>query len=94
MIRSLKKLFENPAGDPEHSPDDTRRLVAAALLIEVARADFEQDATEEAAMARLLKTTLHLDEQDLETLLRQADAAVDKATSLYEFTRLVNEHYS
>ena len=44
-------------------------------------------------MARLLKNTLHLSEQDLETLLRKADAAVDNATSLYEFTRLINEHY-
>lgn len=93
MIRALKKLFENPAGDPQHSREDIQHLAAAALLIEVARADFEQDATEEAAMAHLLKNTLHLNEQDLETLLRKADAAVDNATSLYEFTRLVNEHY-
>lgn len=94
MIRALKKLFQNPAGDPEHSADEIRHLVAAALLIEVARADSAQDAAEEAAMAGLLRNTLHLDEKDLETLLCKADAAVDSATSLYEFTRLVNEHYS
>lgn len=94
MIRALKKLFQNPAGDAQHSADEIRHLVAAALLIEVARADSAQDAAEEAAMAGLLRNTLHLDEKDLETLLRKADAAVDSATSLYEFTRLVNEHYS
>lgn len=94
MIRALKKLFQNPAGDAQHSADEIRHLAAAALLIEVARADSAQDAAEEAALAGLLRNTLHLDEQDLETLLRKADAAVDSATSLYEFTRLVNEHYA
>jgi uncharacterized tellurite resistance protein B-like protein len=94
MLNSLKKLFSEPAGNTEQDPDTTRRLAAAALLIEVSRADFTQDADEERAMAALLKDSLQLSQEDVDTLLREASARVDNATSLYEFTRLVNEHYS
>lgn len=94
MLNSLKKLFSEPAGNTEQDADTTRRLAAAALLIEVSRADFTQDADEERAMAALLKDSLHLSQDDVDTLLREASAHVDNATSLYEFTRLVNEHYS
>lgn len=94
MIGALKKLFSEPAGDSERSADETRRLAAAALLIEVARADFTQDADEEAAMAAVLERSLKLDRATVAQLLREAGNAVDAATSLYEFTRLVNDHYS
>jgi uncharacterized tellurite resistance protein B-like protein len=94
VIGALKKLFSEPAGDSEHNADETRRLAAAALLIEVARADFTQDAEEEAAMAEVLERSLQLDHATVTELLRDAGDAVDAATSLYEFTRLVNDHYS
>ena len=94
MIGALKKLFTEPAGDGEHSIEEQRRLAAAALLIEVARADFTQDANEERAMADLLCYSLDLSRDDVDALLAAASERVDEATSLYEFTRLVNDHYS
>ena len=94
MIRALKKLFTEPEGDGEHDIEEQRRLAAAALLIEVARADFTQDANEERAMADLLCQSLGLGRDDIQALLEEASERVDKATSLYEFTRLVNDHYS
>ena len=93
MLQRLKALFEDPAGDPQHTPEQARRLASAALLMEVARADFTQDAVEEQAMASLLASTLDLSGDDVELLMENADEAVDSATSLYEFTRLVNDHY-
>ncbi|MFK7831601.1 MAG: TerB family tellurite resistance protein [Congregibacter sp.] len=94
MINTLRKIFTQPAGDDGQSADETRKLAAAALLIEVARADFTQDAAEEAAMADLLTSSLQLDRASVDKLLEQAGESVDEATSLYEFTRLVNDHYS
>ena len=94
MLKALKKLFEEPASGTHASPEHTRRLASAALLMEVARADFTQDAAEEQAMAQLLATTLELSDEDVQLLMEAADEAVDGATSLYEFTRLVNDHYS
>ena len=93
MISTLKKLFTEPAGSGELDADQTRRLAAAALLIEVARADFTQDADEERAMADLLAASLHLNPRQIHALMQEASERVDNATSLYEFTRLINDHY-
>ncbi|WP_439107481.1 TerB family tellurite resistance protein [Congregibacter sp.] len=93
MIGVLKKLFLEDSQENPHNADEVRRIATAALLIEVARADFAQDAEEEAAMARLLVDTLSLDKDTVDELLKDASKVVDKATSLYEFTRLVNDHY-
>ncbi|EED33307.1 protein YhgI [gamma proteobacterium NOR5-3] len=94
MIEKLRKLFTEPAGNAEQSADENRRLAAAALLVEVARADFQQDAEEEAAMRELLCSSLSLDRASVDALLSEASYTVDEATSLYDFTRLVNDHYS
>lgn len=93
MIDVLKKLFLEGPEENEKTPDEVRRIATAALLIEVARADFAQDAEEEAAMAQLLTGTLALDKTTVDALMSEANDAVDNATSLYEFTRLVNDHY-
>lgn len=94
MIGVLKKLFSEPAGNEERSADETRRLAAAALLIEVARADFTQEGNEEEEITRLLQTSLGIERDVIEELLANASEAVDEASSLYEFTRLINDHYS
>ena len=94
MIDLLQKLFTAPQGDDERDPEHTRRLAAAALLIEVARADARQDADEDAAMQALLQRSLGLAESEARELLAQANDHVDHATSLYQFTRLVNDHYA
>lgn len=93
MLSTLKNLFSEPPGDAEVDEEHTRQLAAAALLIEVARADFTQDANEERAMAGLLKNSLGLSEVEINSLLERASDEVDSATSLYEFTRLINDHY-
>ena len=93
MIGALKKLFSEDSTEQERTADETKRLAAAALLIEVARADFQQDASEEASMAALLASTLKLSEAQVGELLSEAGEAVDQATSLYEFTRAVNDYY-
>ncbi|MEM7691531.1 MAG: TerB family tellurite resistance protein [Pseudomonadota bacterium] len=94
MIGALKKLFSEDSTEQERTTDETKRLAAAALLIEVARADFQQDASEEASMAALLASTLKLSEAQVGELLSKAGEAVDQATSLYEFTRAVNDYYN
>ena len=84
MIGALKALFELPAGDSAESRQRRLHLAAAALLIETARADFTQDASEEAALKQLLCSSLQLEQ----------DQVLDQATSLYDFTRVINDHYS
>jgi len=94
MIGALKALFESPASQSEEEREHRNRLVAAALLVETARADFQQDAGEEQAMKRLLTESLGLPSGEVHDLVSAATARVDDAVSLYEFTREINDHFS
>lgn len=94
MIKALKALFEVPAQETPEQRQHRMQLAAAALLIETARADFNQGAEEEAALATLLSNSLRLDANEVQELISQAAAQVDESTSLYEFTRVINDHYT
>ncbi len=94
MLAALKSLFLPEAADDPATLQHGLDLAAAALLIETARADFVQDAGEEAALAELLCTTLRVERDEVAKLMNEAARRVDEATSLYEFTRLINDHYS
>jgi uncharacterized tellurite resistance protein B-like protein len=93
MINALKSLFILPAGDTPEEHIHRVHLASAALLIETARADFTQDAEEEATLERLLCDSLSLSREEVHALIEQASTRVDAATSLYEFTRVINDHY-
>jgi len=94
MIQVLKSLFENPQRDCEESQRRGLHLAAAALLIETARADFTQDAVEQVKLTQLLANSLKLSQDEVEQLVISAEERVDEAISLYEFTRVINDHYS
>lgn len=94
MISALKALFEPSQNDSPELIEHQLNLAAAALLMETARADFTQDAAEQAAMQSVLVETLSVSEQELKEIINLAEARVDEATSLYQFTRLINDHYS
>lgn len=94
MIAALKALFELPEQEDGPQLQDRLHLAAAALLIETARADFTQDEAEQQAMEALLSRTLDLPVNKVHELMLAASDQVDEATSLYEFTRVINDHYS
>ena len=94
MIRAIKALFEMPETESEDSREHRMRIAAAALLIETARADFTQDGEEESALENLLCETLNLAHGEVHQLIELATKQVDESTSLYQFTREINDHYS
>lgn len=94
MIRSLKALFGKPDDTDPEELQHQLRLAAAALLIEMTRADYTVDSVERQAMENVLQSALSLSEEEVRDLLKLAGTAADRATSLYEFTRLINDHYS
>lgn len=94
MITALKALFEAPAKETEEALNYRLQVACAALLIETARADFEESGDERDILQSLLCNTLGVTITDIEPLLTHAEQRADAATSLYEFTRLINDHYS
>ena len=94
MIEVIKSLFEHPQRDSEESHRRSLRLAAAALLVETARSDFTEDATELTKLSQLLATALKLEENDVQRLVSAAQGRVEEATSLYEYNRIINDHCS
>ncbi len=94
MISTLKALFEMPQRESEEARRHRLNIAAAAMLIETARADFTQDAEEQAAMEALLRSSLGLRDEEVNSLMVAATERVDVSTSLYEFTRVINDNYS
>lgn len=95
MIPRLQEFFrerlaDEGGGDIEHRC----HLAAASLLIEIARADFDFDPDEHAAIETLLVDTLDLDPAEIAELVQLAGEESREATSLHQFTRLINENYS
>ncbi len=91
----LKSLFQTLFSEKiEQKQSSTRELASAALLIEVARADFEITPEELARLIDLLATTFDMSPADVERVTQQANDPVENAVSLLDFTRVINDHCS
>lgn len=93
MIEAFKKLFEEPAQETLEEKEHRLRLAAAALLVETARADFSEDKVEHDELEKLLYESLELTRKEVRALIDQASEQLDQTTSLYDFTRVINDHY-
>jgi uncharacterized tellurite resistance protein B-like protein len=94
MIESLKALFGKPDEVDEEALRHQLHLAAAALMIEMTRADYVVAPAEQQALKDVLGPALELESAEIDELLTLAGERADRATSLYEFTRLINSHYS
>jgi uncharacterized tellurite resistance protein B-like protein len=94
MIQALKNLFDHSPQESEESKERSLRLAAAALMVETARADFTETRIEMTKLAQLLPTVLQLEPLEVQQLVSAAEESVEDATSLYEFTQVINEGWS
>jgi len=97
VIEQIRQFFNSnlslDAGDSAPRDDHTLKLTTAALLIEVSQADFELNAAEKASIVYTLRNTFNLNAMELDSLVTMAEDEVQQSTSLYQFTRLVNDFY-
>ena len=98
MFASIKRFFDAniTAATQAGNPADQERayqLATAALLIEMTRADHDVKSVERNAVTQAVQRAFELDAAQTEELLALAEEEADTATSLYEFTRLINRHF-
>lgn len=95
MINTIQSFFKEHLArlhdDPGTAPESDYRLAAAALLMEMTRADAEVSAVERSGVERALQQAFELDAGELAELIRMAEAERDAATCLFGFTRAINE---
>lgn len=94
MIAALKKLFSAPETTSIQDPEQAIQLASVALMIETAKSDHDLADAELNAVIELAESAFNIPKEKLDTLVSLAHEQANEATSLYEFTRLINEHYS
>lgn len=98
MIDKIKQFFSAHIAISQNSSPEHRaqalQMATAALLIEVSRADFSPEQSEQQAILERLRQRFHLPEEQLHTLMTLAQRELDQSVSLYQFTQLINDAFS
>jgi len=93
MIKRLKGIFGDMAGEqrPGHKHDIA--LAVAALMVEVMMIDGRLDEAEHSVISSLLQRRFDLSAGDIHKLIERAKAAADKAHDLFQFTSRIIKGY-
>lgn len=93
MRRLLEKLRSSQDVEPAQR-DQQIRLATAVLLAEMSRADFEEQPEESVVIEALLRERFNLSTPESEALAEAARSEADRAVSLHEYTRTLNDELS
>ena len=98
MIDGIKDFFNQFIATDNAASDAARQhaleIATAALLLEMMRMDSTVTDEETAIVTRLLQTRFGLTAKELDTLLRFAAEEARQATDYFQFTSLINKHFS
>lgn len=89
MFDHLRALLRERGQTPFPAGDE-RRLAAAVLLLEVARADYEHHGAERAALRAGLAREFAVPEAALDALLDEAELRAKQSVSLFDFVQTLN----
>ena len=96
MINKIKDLISNFSSKEEiieESDLSSLNNACAALLVEIAFADKDFDETEKQALKQALIQTYDISESEIQEIIEDAETTVDESTSLYGYTRIVNDEF-
>ena len=91
LLQKLKELLGRESTTVSEAEHRALELACAALMFEVARADFSVETTEQDTVTSLLKEQFNLSADEVSTITEAAVEQADAATCLFEFTRTLNE---
>jgi uncharacterized tellurite resistance protein B-like protein len=96
MLKAIRDFFEQQVNAPAARGEDRHSIevATAALLVETVRLDSGMDDAERAAVLRAVRTKFGLDAEEAATLIGLAEEEVQEATDYYQFTSLINRHFS
>jgi len=96
MLATIKKFFtENMQSQGENVDNEHQLKVAtAALLLEMASADFDVHDSELAAVAKSIQQHFELTQNETDALIELAAEEAKQATCYYDFTKLINNGFS
>jgi len=96
MLQAIRRFFDThvSASAPGATPGHSIELATAALLVEVSRIDSDATPQERDAVEHAIRDKFGLSAEEAAELIRLADAEISQATDYFQFTSLVNRHFS
>ena len=98
MIKLLKELmYKNRTSISDTNTNEMRKtmnLISGALMVEVMAADHDFNSEEELKLKEILLNRFEIPENELKKISEQMKKRADDATSLYEYTSLINENFN
>lgn len=101
MLKAIQRFYNDYLGPGPEAEGITSReatehalqLATAALLIEASRADRKVTERERTTVARAIREAFDLSDEETRKLMTLADAEAREATSLYQFTHLIDKGF-
>ena len=89
----FKKIFQAEESEDPTLDDKTSTKACVALLLETSMADEILDESELMALKNTLQKDFQINEDEIDELIDLAKENVEDSTSLYEFTRDINDNF-
>ena len=94
MLKSIQNIFRHRNQEVSDSSEIYQRELAyASLLVEVIKSDDKFDDRERVKLFDVLSKKLKIRDDELQNFAELAKQKSDESTSLYEFTREINDKY-
>ena len=96
MINKIKDLIGNFSKTEELNEEPDLSMLnsaCAALLVEIAFADKDFEEREKQSLKESLIQTYDIEESAVQEIIDDAQQAVNESTSLYAYTRIVNDEF-
>jgi len=98
MLKLLKELmYKNRTSISDTNTNEMRKtmnLISGALMVEVMAADHDFNSEEELKLKEILLNRFEIPENEIKKISEQMKKRADDATSLYEYTSLINENFN
>ncbi|MBB1301910.1 TerB family tellurite resistance protein [Pseudoalteromonas sp. SR44-8] len=94
MFKQIKQLFSAFDEQPAQLQEHDLKTAVAALLIEVMRADREQQDDELKTLSLTLKKYFNLSDEDVSELMQSAGKSLDDAIDYFQFSKQINDQCS
>lgn len=98
MILRIKRYFEArlliTSTESQEGLDEKLKLSCATLMLEMVHADGQSHEKEAQKIRALLQKQFKLSQGETDELLAMAHEEKTSATDHYQFTRLINQHYT
>jgi uncharacterized tellurite resistance protein B-like protein len=96
MLSAIRDFFEKNLSGPSAVRDESHAiaLATAALLLEVVRMEGEIEQSERDTVLRAVREKFGLAANEADALVELADAEARQATDYFQFTSLLNQHFT